>query len=112
MIYVPSDSTFKLCPHVNSSSSIRVYDRQPQIGSYANYRDYYFYSSYLYNQGQQTWGNYSTLPNCIQDSQITHNVFYRNDIDKILIIFLIILIICFYFPYKIIARALGRWFKL
>ena len=112
MIYVPQNETYKYCPYVANSNAIRVYDRQPQLNSTANYRDYYYNGSYVYTEGQQTWSNYSTLPTCLQSSEVTQNVFYRNDIDKILLTFIIILIIGFYFPYKIISRMFGRWLKL
>ena len=112
MIYVPKNDTYKYCPHVVNANSIRVYDRSPALNSTANYRDYYYNGNYIYYDSQQTWGSYSTLPTCLQNSEITQNVFYRNDIDKIMVVFIIILIICFYFPYKIISRMFGRWLKL
>lgn len=112
MIYVPQDNTYKYCPYVVNANSIRVYDRQPQNNSTANYREYYYNSSYAFTDNQQTWSNYSTLPSCLSSTEITSNVFYRNDIDKILVCFIILLIICFYFPYKIISRMFGRWLKL
>ena len=112
MIYVPQNDTYKYCPYVVNANSIRVYDRQPQINSSANSRDYYYNGSYLYTDGQQTWNQYSTTPHCLSSSEVTSNVFYRNDIDKILVCFIILLIIGFYFPYKIISRMFGRWLKL
>ena len=112
MIYVPNDTNFKYCPHIYNANQLRVYDRNPQINSTANYRDYFFNSSYIYNSGTQNFGQYAVLPTCIDSASITHNVFYRLDIDKILICFIILMIICFYFPFKIISRLFGRWFKL
>lgn len=112
MIYVPNDSTYKYCPYVVNSTTIRVFDRQPAVNSSANYIDYYYNSNYLFTKGQQSWGSYATTPTCLQSSEITSNVFYRNDIDKVLICFIIILFICFYFPYKIISRLFGRWLKV
>lgn len=112
MIYVPENSSFSACYVVNSADTIRAYSSVPTQNSTINYRDYYFNGAYLYKDGVQSFSQYSTLPICISSSEISHNVFYRNDIDRILITFIILLIICFYFPYKIIARALGRWFKL
>ena len=112
MIYVPQNDTYKYCPYVVNANSIRVYDRQPQINSSANYREYYYNGSYVYTDGSQTWNQYSTTPHCLSSNEVTSNVFYRNDIDKILICFIILLIIGFYFPYKIISRMFGRWLKL
>lgn len=53
------------------------------------------------------------VSSCIYSNydNFTSDVFYRFDIDSILVIFLILLIILFLFPYKIISRMFGRWFK-
>lgn len=112
MIYVPEDTTFKYCPYVVNATTLRVFDRQPQNNISANYRDYYYTSNYTYTSNSTSWSAYSTLPSCLPNNEVTSNVFYRNDIDKILICFIILLIICFYFPYKIISRAFGRWLKV
>lgn len=112
MIYVPENNSFSACYVVNSADTLRAYSSTPTQSSTVNYRDYYFNGHYLYKDGSQTFSQYTTLPVCISSSEITHNVFYRNDIDSILIVFFILLIICFYFPYKIISRMFGRWFKL
>lgn len=112
MVYVPDNSSYNSCFVVQNGDTIRGYSQQPTTNSTISYRDYYINSNYIYKDGTQTFSQYSTLPTCLSSSEITHDVFYRNDIDKILIIFLILLIICFYFPYKIITRMLGRWFKL
>lgn len=44
-------------------------------------------------------------------TNFTSDVFYRHDIDSILIIFLILILILFLFPFRIISRMFGRWFK-
>lgn len=111
MIYVPS-YTSNNCIVVRDKDTIRVYDSQPTNNSTNYYTDYFINSNYLFNNGYQTFNQYSTIPTCVNQNLLTTNVFYRNDIDKILIIFLILLIVCFWFPYKIISRAFGRWFKL
>lgn len=110
MIYVPDYSNSK-CAVVNNSTALRVYDSIPQNNQTINYTDYYYNSSYISSRGSQTFSQYTTLPSCISSSEITTNVFYRNDIDKILITTFILLIICFYFPYRIISRIFGRWLK-
>lgn len=107
-IYLPS--TDYACYYMINNNTIRAYENTPRMNSSSNYTDYYINSHYLYTNGTQTWGSYSTLPVCM-GSEFTTNVFYRNDIDSILIIFFIILLICFYFPYRIISRAFGRWLK-
>lgn len=44
--------------------------------------------------------------------ELTHDPFYRKDTSSIMIVFFILSIVCFYFPYRIFARAFGRWLKL
>lgn len=111
-IYVPENNSFSSCYVVNSANTIRAYSQRPTQNSIISYRDYYYNGHYIYSDGVQTFSQYSTLPTCLQNSDITHDVYYRNDFDSIIIIFFILLIICFYFPYKIISRMLGRWLKL
>lgn len=107
-IYLP-DTTYA-CYVVRDNNTIRAYERTPQNNTTINYTDYYINSHYIYTNGQQTFTNYNTLPTCM-GATITNNVFYRNDIDQILVVFFILLLICFYFPYRIISRMFGRWFK-
>lgn len=109
-VYVPSYSNNN-CAYIYSSDIIRVYDSQPQNGRTVTYIDYYIKSSYISNTGSTTFNQYSTLPTCISTSNITTDYWYRNDFDKILVILFIILILCFYFPYRIISRLFGRWLK-
>lgn len=110
-IYVPDYSSSN-CAYINSSDIIRVYDSVPQNGRTIAYKDYYIKSSYIYNTGSTTFSQYSTLPTCINSDRITTDYWYRNDFDSILVILFIILILCFYFPYRIISRLFGRWLKI
>lgn len=107
-IYLPS--TNYACYVVQNATTIRAYETMPRQNSTVNYTDYYYNSHYYFTNGTQTFSQYTTLPTC-NGSNFTTNVFYRNDIDQILIIFFILLLVCFYFPYRIISRAFGRWFK-
>lgn len=111
MIYVPEDNTYNACYVVQSEGVIRGYDRLPSYNTSYNYRDYYINSDYIYKDGSGQWSNYSTLPVCLSTDVITNSYFYRTDLDKILICFIIIVIFCIYFPYKILSRAFGRWLK-
>lgn len=110
MIYVPEYNNGN-CAYIYNSDIIRVYNSTPSHNTTISYKDYYIKSNYIYNNGTTTFSNYSTLPTCINSNRITTDVWYRNDIDSILVIFFILLIICFYFPYRIISRMFGRWFK-
>lgn len=107
-IYLPNINY--ACYYMTNDYTIRAYHSVPANNSSSDYTDYFINSHYINRSGTQSWGNYSTLPTCMTD-EFTTNVYYRNDIDQILVIFLILSLICFYFPYRIIARAFGRWFK-
>lgn len=109
-VYVPEYNSNN-CAYIYNSDIIRVYDSTPSHNSTISYKDYYIKSSYIYNEGSTTFSNYSTLPVCINSNRITTNVMYRNDIDSIMVVFFILLLICFYFPYRIISRMFGRWLK-
>lgn len=110
MIYVPDIENYK-CYVVRDTNTIRAYKEIPQRNTEIEYRDYYINSHYLYNDNTQSFGNYSStnLPVCLDNSIITDNVFYRNDIDSILIIFLIMCIFSFYIPIKIFKRLFRRF---
>lgn len=108
MIYVPDKENYK-CFVVRSEEVIRAYKEIPQNNSDVNYRDYYYNSNYIYNDGVQNFSSYTTLPVCLNDDTITDSVYYRNDFDSILVIFLIMCIFCFYLPLKIFTRLFRRF---
>ena len=108
MIYVPDLETYK-CFVVRNESTIRAYKNIPQNNMDIEYRDYYYNSNYLYQDGVQSFGPYSTLPICLDNSNLTNNVYYRNDFDSILFIFFIMCIFCFYLPLKIFVRLFRRF---
>lgn len=111
MIYVPEDTTYNKCYVIQNENVIRGYDRVPQNNTSYNYRDYYYNSNYYYRDGNGTWSQYTTLPICLSNSVITNNVWYKNDIDKSLVIFFILSIFIVYIPYKLFSRVFGRWLK-
>lgn len=107
MIYVPDLNNYK-CFYVYSEGVIRAYEKIPQVNQTNNYRDYYINSSYIYRDGVTQFGTYTTLPTCLQTSVLTDSVYYRLDFDKILIIFIILVIVCFWFPLKLFSRLFRR----
>lgn len=113
MIYVP-DLSYK-CYVIVNSDTIRAYEQVPYNPSYnngsisVNYRDYYINSNYLYVDSYQNFSSYSTLPNCLSSSVLTNDIYYRNDFDSILIIFLIMSIFIFYIPIKVFLRLFRRF---
>lgn len=107
MIYVPDLSY--ACYVVQGEGVIRGYEEMPANNRDINYRDWYIDSSYIYRDGIQSFGNWGNLPVCLQTNQITDEVYYRNDFDSILIIFLIMCIFCFYIPIKVFLRLFRRF---
>lgn len=110
MIYVPDLENYE-CFVVRSEEVIRAYKQKPTNNSTIEYRDYYYNSNYVYNDGEQSFSQYTTLPTCLDQSSITDNVYYRNDFDSILIIFLIMSLFGFYMPLRIFKRLFRRVFR-
>ncbi len=113
-IYLPIDNFNDFaCYSVYDKDTIRAYYTQPQLDSSSNYVDFYINSHYLQKTGTQSWGQWnSSLPFCLSKSSFTNDVYYRNDFDSVLIIFLILFIFIIVLPYKIMSRAFGRWLKI
>lgn len=105
-IYVPDLENYK-CVYVYNEGVLRAYEKVPQLNQTNNYRDYYINSNYIYKDGTTQFNSYSTLPTCLTSSELTTDFYYRNDIDKILFIFLILFIFCIYFPIKLFLRLIG-----
>lgn len=110
-IYLPIDSVGDFaCYSVIDKDTIRAYVNRPQINSSSNYVDFYINSHYLEKEGTQSWGAYTQyLPTCISSSSITNDIYYRNDLDSILIIFSIMCIFIFYIPIKVFLRLFRRF---
>ena len=107
MIYVP-DLNYK-CYVVRDTNTIRAYKRVPTNNSTIDYRDYYYNSNYLYQDGEQTFSQYTTLPTCLDSNVLTDNSYYRNDIADILFIFTIICLFGLYLPYRIFLHLFKRF---
>lgn len=108
MIYVPDLENYK-CFVVRSENVIRAYKQIPYNNSTIEYRDYYFNSNYLYQDGEQTFSQYTTLPICLDNNNLTTNFYYRNDLDSILTSFLIISIFMLLIPITILKRFFRRF---
>lgn len=111
-VYLPIEVNSNQCAVMVSDGHIRIYDNQYSgSGSYGqdiHYYDFYIRDNYIETEG--TNRVYNSL-NCMSN-EFTTDIYYRNDFDKILIIFFIILIVGLWFPYKIISRLFGRWLKI
>ena len=108
MIYVPDLQNYK-CFIVQSEGVIRAYEEVPQTNTTIDYRDYYINSNYIYKDGYQTFNSYSTLPICLETTNLSTDVMYRNDYDQILIIFLVMFIFIVYIPIKLFFRFFRRF---
>ena len=97
-IYVPDLTNYK-CYVVRSDSTIRAYKEIPK---------YNFTANYMYQDGIQSFGSYSTLPVCLDNSTLTTDYYYRNDFPDILIIFSIIFFFGIYIPFKVFFRLFRR----
>ena len=107
MIYVPDLENYE-CYVVQSEGVLRGYEETPKNNTTVNYRDFYINSNYIYKDSSQSFSSYTNLPVCLSSNVITTDVYYRNDFDSILIIFLIMSIFCFYIPIKIFSRLFKR----
>ena len=102
-IYVPNANDYS-CIVVRNDSTIRAYKQEPRLNSNVDYVDYYYNSNYYYTEGVQSFTNYSILPTCLDSSIVTTDFYYKNDIDKILVIFIIMVIFCIWLPFKVFSR--------
>lgn len=110
MIYVPDLENYK-CYVVRSEEVIRAYKQVPTNNSTIEYRDYYYNSNYLYNDGEQTFSQYTTLPVCLSQDVLTDAYSYRNDFADICIIS-IILIGSVWFLISMLVKVLFKGKKL
>lgn len=107
-IYIPIDNTYNKCYVVQSEGVIRAYDKVPTTNTNYNYRDYYIKSDYIYREGTGNWGQYATLPICLDSDIITNDFYYRLDITSILINVSIIFFFGIYIPFRIFKSLFGR----
>ena len=110
MIYVPDIENYK-CFVVRDETTIRAYKNIPKRNQDVDYRDYYYNSNYLFQDGTQSFGSYSTLPVCLDSSLITTDFVYRNYFLQIIIIGVILCLFCFYLPFKVIICRFFRRFN-
>lgn len=107
-IYIPELTNYK-CVYVRGDGVIRAYTEIPQNNATVTYRDFYINSNYIFTDGEQTFSQYTTVPTCLDSSVLTSKVYYRNDFDKILVIFICLCLIIFYIPIKILFRLFRRF---
>lgn len=89
MIYVPEYNDNN-CVVVVNATTLRVYDNVPEAGKVVNYRDYYYTSHYSYTDNSTTYNQYSSIPKCLSEAELTTNYMYRTDIADIMLTFILI----------------------
>lgn len=75
---------------------------------YCDCYDVYFNNDYLRTNAYSC--NYNTSTN-ISVNNFTSSYWYKNNIDRSLIIFILFAIIIIVIPYKILTRLFGWWIK-
>lgn len=108
MIYLPEYNSGN-CAYIYNSDIIRVYESTPRQNTIINYKDYYIKSSYIYNEGQTTFGQYSSLPTCINSNRITTDYVFRNDFASILIIALSFIFVTYFLVSKCVRTLFIDW---
>ncbi len=108
MLYVPDLNNYE-CFIVYDKDTIRAYKTTPSYNSDIAYTDIFVNSHYMTKNGIQEFGRYSELPTCLSTTELTDDVFYRNDMPDILLMFLIICIFVFVIPLKIFVRLFRRF---
>ena len=106
-IFLPNTVNSNNCAYIYNNDVIRVYDYRG-TNTYINYTDYYINNHYITNTGTSYIGQNFNY-NCISTDKFTTDIYYRNDMVDILIYFIILCIVCFYLPLKIILRFFKRF---
>lgn len=102
-IYLPTDYLNKPC-YVINNGYIRVYNTVNTEERNIVY-DIYVNQNYMVKKSS---ASYSSNTVCDTTNTYTDDVYYRNDFDSILIIFLILSIFCFYIPLKLFSSIYKR----
>lgn len=110
MTYLPKIET-QNCIVVDNLNNgyIRVYEQTPYANSTIGYIDYFIDKDYITRVGEQNFGNYSYSMNCQPHDNFTTNIYYRIDLDRILIIFFILSIFIFLIPLCVFKRFFRRF---
>lgn len=102
-IYVPTQYLNKPCYQVNQNY-IRVYATTHN----SNNTVYDIYVNQDYQVRRSTSG-YSSSTYCDNINTYTDEIYYRVDFPQIILMFFLLVVICFYTPWKILLRMFRRW---
>lgn len=93
-IYLPTEYVNLPCKVVNNGY-IRVYEND----NYNSYFDIYINQDYMVKPGTS---NYSQSVACDSVNEYTDAIYYRTDIDKIMLVFILMVGFCYFFIHKLI----------
>lgn len=105
-IYVPNLSDYKCVTLTQSGEIIRGYKDDFVLNQYVDYDDIYT-DNYYSMSGRQYYNGGFTIT-CIDSQYLTDDIFYRLDIDRILIVF-VILIFIMIFPAYHLFKKIWKW---
>ena len=100
MIYVPIENLDNVCIKKLDTNILRYY-KTTNINQDNDYIDYNSANHYNTYEGKEYL---DTIPTCIDRQDLTNDIYYRNDLAHILILFIIFSFVIFYIPYKIFLR--------
>ncbi len=103
-IYVPTEYLNKPCYQINNGY-IRVFDTINNNQQNTVY-DIYVNQDYMI---RTSTSNYSYNTYCDRENTFTDDIYYRTDFPFILLTFFLLVLICFYFPFRLITRLFPRW---
>lgn len=103
MIYVPDIEHFEC--YTMHDGYIRAYEGFSSVPASVAYTDFLYNSNYYRRSGRE---ELLEFPDCIPSDQLTTDYYYRTDIDKILIVFIILAFVIVYLPVKLIFHVLNR----
>ena len=106
MIYIPTYDQNNNYAIIYDKDTIRVYDTPIILDQENTYTDYYINSHYISKNGSET---IISDPVCILSENITDQVYYRSDFPDILLTFILLSLVIFYLPIKILFRLFRRF---
>lgn len=107
MIYVPDIEHYEC--FTMHDGYIRAYVGHGDLPAYVVYTDFFYNNNYYSRDGLE---ELIEQPNCIPSDHLTTDYYYRFDIDKILIITLILAFVIIYLPIKFFFVILNRRHRL
>lgn len=115
MTYLPARFINSNYTYYVTNDYIEVHTRDNCYTNYNNeYCDTYrIYpnNDYLVSKPLSSTLSYSSTYS-IDYSAFSSDIWYRQDLDKILFIFLILSIVIIVIPFKLMSRVFGRWLKI